>query len=1112
MPMSMSSQGGPRDQPGRMACPGDELDDYVRAFEQAYIRCGGADPAAYLPPREHPLHAEVLRELVRVDMEYRWERGLPKPLDEYQRSFPALADDREGLREIAFEEFRLRYQAGQNPSPEEYIERYGVELDLRSGRFRSLRRPGASVRRDDPEPPGSVRPSGAWTASRRIGDDGASARKLPEIGTDFLGFRLIQELGRGSFGRVFLARQEEMADRAVVLKISNDDQDESQTLAQLQHRNIVPIYSRHRDGRLAAVCMPYLGTVTLRDLFEDLKTQGALPDSGKDLLNSLSKTSVRKGAKAKSSEPSWTATIRAPESFKASQVVGVGPGVPAEAPGAAAAVAKGPRGVQDGPRPEAGEVIDFRALLGRYSYVDAILWMAARLADGLAHAHDRGILHRDVKPANVLLTDDGRPMLLDFNLAEDLKRHPARGDQHAALGGTLPYMPPEHLEGFRGGLRPVDARSDVYSLGVILFEMLTGRPPFPLREGSRDVTLAAMIADRQGPPPRLRPWNPGVSPAVESIVRHCLEADPDQRYPSARALLEDLERHLSHQPLKHAPDPSSRERTSKWLKRRHWLVTLGLAGALVATVVGGLGLALAVQQDRNARYEAANTFAAFNEKAEDALDGLYTELREPNPRKDAMAVARPALAAIGFSEGDAATRWWEDPPVSRFPAEQRARVREKVGDLLLAVVWTEARENHYRAALGHCDIAENAYGEGHAPQALWDERADLHLKLREAEAAKRSAERAKATPTTTAHDFFLSGAGLVYREEIAKALPILKRAARLEPANFWAMFHAGYAHFRAGHFPEAEAYFTACISLRPDYWVNWFRRAVTLEKRGELKAAEDDLDTGLKLKPDDARALYERGVLANRMGRNPEAVAWLDRAVATGKPLSRTFLARGQIKNLLGDTDGGARDIAKGFELPPADEMDWVARGVAHMRMNKNREAIDDFDEALKINPRVEFALLNKAMILSERLGLTVEAIAVLDLMIDVVPEGAKVWAFRGVLKARLGRDDAARDDAESALARNPAPEVRYQAACTYALTGRQRPADRREALLLLRDAFQNGFGVDRVDGDPDLGSLRDDPDFLRIVERAKAAKAAALSLTRTIPPDSNLGQVSPRH
>ena len=99
------------------------------------------------------------------------------------------------------------------------------------------------------------------------------------------------------------------------------------------------------------------------------------------------------------------------------------------------------------------------------TYVQAVLWVGSRLASGLAHAHERRILHLDLKPANILLTDEGQPMLLDFNLSMDLKWR----SSHGGVGGTVPYMSPEHLEAFHGEPRTLDGRSDIYSLGIILF-------------------------------------------------------------------------------------------------------------------------------------------------------------------------------------------------------------------------------------------------------------------------------------------------------------------------------------------------------------------------------------------------------------------------------------------------------------------------------------------------------------------------------------------------------------------------------------------------------------------------------------------------------------------
>src|SRR5262249_30519829 len=120
------------------------------------------------------------------------------------------------------------------------------------------------------------------------------------------------------------------------------------------------------------------------------------------------------------------------------------------------------------------------ALLGNYSYVQTSAWIVARLAEGLQHAHERGVIHRDIKPSNVLVGADGQPMLLDFNLAHNLNTDQAQAA--ATLGGTVAYMPPEHLRALAARdpnlVQLVDQRSDIYALGMVLYEMLTGHNPF----------------------------------------------------------------------------------------------------------------------------------------------------------------------------------------------------------------------------------------------------------------------------------------------------------------------------------------------------------------------------------------------------------------------------------------------------------------------------------------------------------------------------------------------------------------------------------------------------------------------------------------------------------
>ena len=597
------------------------IDAFVEAYEAAQERDGSARIADYLPEANHPLFLKVLCELVRVDLEYRWEGGLPRRLEDYQEDFPALFRDPALVRQVAFEEWRLRRQAGETPAEEEYRTRFGlVDFGLapstRVQPYQPVRADGwvpefvndltAAARlyhrhrREMPERLAAVFESccgpckhSDFFLSLHRADPGAADQvsrgllALPAIGSEVAGFRLERELGRGAFGRVYLARQGDLSDRPVALKISAEMSGEAQTLALLQHTHIVPVYSTHRIGPLRAVCMPFFGATTLADVLRDFRDRGSMPDSGAQLVESL--RTRRSDTEAQTSPEGEASRGPTPPSTSALQT------------------------------------------LGTLGYVPAALWIGSRLADGLAHAHQRGILHRDLKPANVLLTDDGQPMLLDFNLATNPRDHCA--GVTALIGGTLPYMAPEALAALRGDAPPPDVRSDLYALGVILFELLTGRHPFPLRSGLLDEVLPPMIADRDDPPPRLRWHNPNISPATESIVRHCLEPDPAKRYQEARQLEEDLRRQLDHRSLRHASEPSPRERASKWLRRHPRLSSATTLGVIAALLIGFLLAFFAYRQRSFGPVLAAHTLQRLIDAQEVALVHLLDPAARPIPPK-----------------------------------------------------------------------------------------------------------------------------------------------------------------------------------------------------------------------------------------------------------------------------------------------------------------------------------------------------------------------------------------------------------------------------------------------------------------------------------------------
>ena len=209
------------------------------------------------------------------------------------------------------------------------------------------------------------------------------------------------------------------------------------------------------------------------------------------------------------------------------------------------------------------------------------------LASALAHAHRLGILHCDIKPANVLFTPEGRALLTDFNVSVR-RGGEAGGATSNPVGGTLAYMAPEHLELLTGrrSSTMIDERADIYSLGLVLFEMLTGDWPFQDSTVTDDPLSAAaqLQAVRLSTPVRFPTTARRLTPGLRSIVKKCLAPQPVERYQTAEELADDLDRYLTHRPLRFAADHSLRERCTKWV-RRHPTWTVTAVAALVFVVL-----------------------------------------------------------------------------------------------------------------------------------------------------------------------------------------------------------------------------------------------------------------------------------------------------------------------------------------------------------------------------------------------------------------------------------------------------------------------------------------------------------------------------------------------
>jgi len=667
-------------------------------------------------------------------------------------------------------------------------------------------------------------------ALRRL-TDGLTA--LPRVGDDFAGFRLIGELGSGAFGRVYLTRQGDLGDRPVALKVSTGCFAESQKLARLQHTYIVPVYSFHRAGGLQAVCMPYFGATTLAGVLDDLGQRQTLPASGKGLVSTLNSRRAQSGVR--------------------SAVAPVAPSRVAEGRSEPSAAAPA-----DGP----ATLTTLRMLEG-LTYVEAVLWIGGRLAEGLAHAHERGVLHRDLKPANVLLTDEGQPMLLDFNLSEDIRVAGAAG---ARVGGTLPYMAPEHLTAYQGRPAVVDARSDLYSLGVLLYELLTGRCPFEKHGAPLESVLPKMIADRLRPPPPARSLNPGATPAVDSILRRCLEPDPARRYQSARELQEDLDRQRLYQPLRYAADPSPRERVAKWLKRNPRAVSASRVGTAAVVLLALLTAGLFWRGEQVAKYEAAARLNGFRDDLSTARLLLGARAADVDQLSEGREAARRALDRY---RADADDRWREQSSVRPLPEEEKDRLQAEVGELLVLLAAPAARPNDLGEALRMNRLAENRYPEGRVPRALWAQRARLEALLGHDDEARRQRERADATPVRDDWDEYLLAREQAGRGRLADAAERLRAVAVKEPANFAVQFLMSNCCLdgfidRLGQETDAVGCYSACIALRPDFHGAYANRGRL--RRGQYAEAEADLTRALELRPNQAEYYVDRGQARDGLG------------------------------------------------------------------------------------------------------------------------------------------------------------------------------------------------------------------------------------------------------
>jgi serine/threonine protein kinase/WD40 repeat protein/regulation of enolase protein 1 (concanavalin A-like superfamily) len=472
------------------------------------------------------------------------------------------------------DEFLARYRRGERPAVSEYTDRC-PELAERLRQVIPL-----LVMMEQAGPAASPSP-GAAPAGPGVAD------LLPgRIG----GYRVLREVGRGGMGVVYEAEQVALG-RHVALKVLPAHlahqgsglerfRREARAAARLHHSNIVPVYEVGEDGAYCFYAMQFIRGQGLDKVLEELRSlRDARPgDEGRPARSaalSLLTEAYQGDAPKPAPPPAKTSSVSLP-----------------------------------------GDADRSAAESGHAAYHRGVARVGVQAAEALDHAHREGVVHRDVKPSNLLLDADGRVWVADFGLAQtDGAALTVTGD----VVGTVRYMAPERFRGWS------DPRSDVYSLGLTLYEMLLLRPAFASPDR---VSLIHQVTHLE--PARLRQVEPRIPRDLETVVHKAIDREPGRRYQTAAELAADLRRFLDDRPIL-ARSVGRAERAWRWCRRNP--LVAGLVAAVVVVFVGGfaatlwqMGVALANEQTARGNELKANQQVEETRKANERLRDARNQL------------------------------------------------------------------------------------------------------------------------------------------------------------------------------------------------------------------------------------------------------------------------------------------------------------------------------------------------------------------------------------------------------------------------------------------------------------------------------------------------------
>ena len=869
-------------------------------------------------------------------------------------------------------------------------------------------------------------------AEQPSAEEGRPIRPLATLGD----YRIVREVGRGGMGVVYEARQLSL-NRRVALKVLPYAavldrralarfKNEAQAAAQLDYPNIVALYGIGSDRGVHYYAMRFIDGPTLADCIRQM--QQAHRDNRDLRFDSLAEVV----ADSALSDSQKAATANDPTAAYVGCVKHTSPGATAvsavrdslSAPGATAVSAVRDSlstTPADDTTPDAAAAAPTRRSFHTPAFFRSVAELAAQIADALDHAHEQGIIHRDVKPSNLILDQHGKPYVADFGLARigSDTAMTVTGD----LLGTLRYMSPEQALAKRAG---VDHRSDIYSLGATLYELLALRPAFPSE--NREELLRQIAVDE---PISLRRLNKAIPADLETIVLKALSKEPADRYSTAADLAADLRRYVEDKPVK-AKRPGIARRVSKWSRRHRAVAVTAALGLLLTVSVLSASLGWTARQKSIRRGIVAA-------QVEQTLDEARRHI-DAGRWSDALAAAQRAEALLSGTDGlSLLNEQARNISQDAMFVQALDRVRERQAEV-------DVEKNDFRRALASPEFEEafRIYGidTGTTPEELAARRigtspATVQSAILAALAewswveqmyGKDSSRSGKLLPwmekvaSGTDKDPWRRRLRDAIRKKDNEQLLLLADDAMHSRQPIWAQIKLGEAiNEIAGKPARGIAVLMAAHGRHPgDFHLNTILAAALKQLPApEFQECIRFSSAAIALRPENAGARLNIGTALLDAGRPDEAIGQYTAAIELAPAYTQAHMGLGAALTQLHQLDEAVKEYDIALRLSPDLAEAHFGLGTTLREMGKLNEAIHKYETALRLKPDLAEAHNNLSVVLSE-VGRSEEAIAASATAVRLRPNESTVHANLGISLHGAGRLDEAIAAHETAIRLDP--------------------------------------------------------------------------------------------